>query len=89
MAKASDLLPLVSEILFYEWDPIGVNQFPMARDEYDSYTWGIVGLLLDDADEYKITAYLGRVQGDSIALDVTEELNRVVARRLLGLVADR
>ena len=31
MVKASDLLPVVSDILFREWDPIGVNDNDLGR----------------------------------------------------------
>jgi hypothetical protein len=89
MAKASDLLPVVSEILFREWDPIGVNDNELCRDEYDSYVPGLVHALLSGADEYKLASWLRRVQSDSMGMSVIdEELHRRVARRLLGLLAD-
>jgi hypothetical protein len=31
------LLQMVDEILFYEWDPIGINDHLEARDEYGAY----------------------------------------------------
>jgi hypothetical protein len=30
----SELFRRIDEILFYVWDPIGVNDSPYARDEY-------------------------------------------------------
>ena len=89
MAKASDLLPVVSDILFREWDPIGVNSNELCRDEYDGYVQGLVHFLLLGANEYKLAAWLRRVQSDSMGMSVIdEELHRRVARRLLGLLAD-
>jgi len=32
-----ELYGRVDEVLFYEWDPIGVNGMPSCRDEYDNY----------------------------------------------------
>ena len=88
MAKASDLLPVVSDILFREWDPIGVNDNELCRDEYDGYVPGLVDFLLSGADKYKLASWLRRVQSDSMGMSVIdEELHRRVARRLLGLLA--
>jgi hypothetical protein len=89
MPKYSDLLPIVSEILFREWDPIGVNDSELCRDEYDSYVPGLVDALLSGADEYELASWLRRIQSDSMGMSVIdEELHRRVARRLLGLLAD-
>ncbi len=89
MVKASDLLPVVSDILFREWDPIGVNDNDLCRDEYDGYVPGLVHFLLSGADEYKLASWLSRVQRDSMGMSVIdEERHRRVARRLLDLLAD-
>lgn len=88
MAKASDLLPVVSDILFREWDPIGVNSNELCRDEYDGYVPGLVYYLLSGADESELASWLSQVQRDSMGMSVIdEELHRRVARRLLGLLA--
>ena len=89
MSKSSDLLPVVSDILFREWDPIGVNYNELCRDEYDGYVPGLVHLLLSGANECKLALWLRQVQSDSMGMSVIdEELHRRVARRLLGLLAD-
>jgi hypothetical protein len=89
VAKASDLLPVVSDILFREWDPIGVNSNELCRDEYDAYVTGVVHWLLSGVDEYKLASRLSQIQRDSMGMSVIdEELHRRVARRLLGLLAD-
>lgn len=87
MAKASDLWQTVSEILFREWDPIGVNCFEQARDEYDSYVSGLVELLLSAADENEVASYLRFVQSESMGMSgFDEDLHSRVARRLCALV---
>ena len=89
MQEASRLLPDVKDILFREWDPIGVNDNELCRDEYDGYVPGLVQALLAGADEHKLAAWLRRVQSESMGMSVIdEELHRRVARRLLGLLAD-
>lgn len=78
----------VSEILFIEWDPIGVNYTEACRDEYDGYVAGLARLLLDGADEVKVAGRLGEIARVSMGLTGTdEELHRRTARRLVGLVA--
>jgi hypothetical protein len=43
----------IDEILWFDWDPIGVSDEPAARREYEPYVLGILGLALNrsDADE--------------------------------------
>lgn len=90
MAKASRLLPAVRDILFRVWDPIGVNDNELCRDEYESYAPAVVQLLLSGADEYKLASRLSDFQRVSMGMSVIdEELHRRVARRLLELVSQR
>ena len=44
----------IDEVLFYNWDPIGVNNCPPARDEYHSYIPQIFKLLKSDNVNEKI-----------------------------------
>ncbi len=89
MTKASELQPVVSDILFREWDPIGVNSNELCRDEYDGYVSAVTQWLLSGIDEYKLASRLSKIQRDTMGMSVIdEELHRRVARRLLALVAD-
>jgi hypothetical protein len=86
MAKASELLPLGSEILFREWDPIGVNGNELCRDEYNGYVPAVAQLLLSGADEHRLASRLSEFQRVSMGMSVIDEqLHRRVARRLLAL----
>jgi hypothetical protein len=88
MATLRSLLTSVEEVLFREWDPIGVNGNQQCRDEYDSYAPTICRLLQDGVDEYKLAAHLNELERVSMGLTVIdEELNRKVANRLLALVS--
>jgi hypothetical protein len=85
--KGKELWRAVKEILFREWDPIGVNSNPACGDEYDSYASGIVRLLQAEADEYKIAEHLRRLQRVSMGLSsANEERDRRIARRLISLI---
>lgn len=88
--KHSDLLKEVRDILFRDWDPIGVNDQPLCQNEYDSYAPGICRLLRAGADEDKLANQLGRLQKISMGLSATNpERDRKVASRLLSLLNQR
>jgi hypothetical protein len=85
--KRNELWQAVKEVLYQEWDPIGVNSNPECHDEYDSYAGTIVRLLQSEADEYKIAAHLRSLQRISMGLSsADDERDRRIARRLLNLV---
>ena len=85
--KRKKLLQLVKEVLFWEWDPIGLNSNPARSDEYDLYAIGIVRLLQAEADEYKIAEHLRSLQRVSIGMSSANEgRDREIARRLISLV---
>jgi hypothetical protein len=48
----------VDRILWEVWDPIGVNQYPDARDEYSSYVNGVFELLAGGASDDLIAQHL-------------------------------
>lgn len=48
----------VGEILHYRWDPIGVSDFPEARDEYDGYLQEITRLLMNGAGKEEVAKRL-------------------------------
>lgn len=85
--KGKELWQAVEEILFREWDPIGINSNPALSDEYDSYVSAIVRLLQAEADEYKIAERLCNLQRVSMGMSsANEERDREIARRLKSLV---
>ncbi len=84
-SKFYRLYQAVREILFREWDPIGVNCHAPA-DEYDSYAPGICRLLEAGADEVRLTEHLHKLATESMGLSNSDrEHHRRIARRLLSL----
>ena len=80
----------VKEVLFRDWDPIGVNDSDLCRNEYDSYTGTICRYFLEGADEYKLVAHLRRLQRDEMGLSkIDEDRDRRVVRTLLALTSPR
>jgi hypothetical protein len=85
--KGKELWQAVKEILFREWDPIGINSNPACQGEYDSYVNTIVRLLQAGDDEYKITERLRNLRRVSMRLSsADEERDCHIARRLINLV---
>jgi hypothetical protein len=85
--KRKDLWHAVKEVLFREWDPIGVNSNTACSDEYDSYVSAIVRLLQAEADEYKITEHLRSLERVSMGLSsANEERDHRIARKLISLI---
>jgi len=82
------LYQLVRDVLWQEWDPIGVNKLSTADDEYDSYAPPLVHMLLDGASPESIAQQLIDFEGNAIGLSNTgASLNRAfeVAERLCAI----
>jgi hypothetical protein len=58
----------VDRILWEVWDPIGVNQYPDARDEYSSYVNGVFELLAGGASDDLIAQHLVAIVTDRMEL---------------------
>lgn len=88
MTPNDSLLATVQEILFREWDPIGINDNELCRDEYDSYAPVICRWLQAGIDESQLAAHLSQIQTESMGMSVTDNaLHHRIARRLIALVA--
>ncbi|MFH1301462.1 MAG: pentapeptide repeat-containing protein [Planctomycetota bacterium] len=81
----SHLLLLVHNILFREWDPLGVNADEAAGRAYFSYIVGFIGLLRRGADERKLLLHLLQLQETAMGISPPDpERDRVIASRLLA-----
>jgi len=73
----------VDEVLHYLWDPIGVSNYPEARDEYHAYLPRVFAILNSNADEDELVEYLRRVTTEQMGLTPNGEHDRTIARILL------
>ncbi len=65
----------VQAILHNDWDPIG----GVPLDEYDSYAWPVLKLLMASAPPAEIADYLRRTANETIGCPVPEDrLARIV-----------
>ncbi len=58
----------IDEILWLEWDPLGVNSFEEVRDEYYSYLPRIFELKKQDADAEVIAKVLYNITVETMGL---------------------
>jgi len=79
----------VQRVLLQDWDPIGVNDEPLAQDEYVSYASKIAGMLWHGADKARIADHLYQIETHAMGLSGSQARCESVALKLLSLVAQR
>jgi hypothetical protein len=85
-ALYTKLVAPVREVLFRQWDPIGVAGLPnWPDDEYDAYVASVIGLLQRRATAEELAAYLDGVTHDRIGMAPVPSQSRAAATALLSL----
>ena len=87
--RAIEIQDSIRQILFHDWDPIGVNSNPKLQDEYDSCIAPVYRILVGSRSEQELVelldreaeGFLGAARGSAEDFDKL----RPVARRLLEL----
>jgi len=84
--KAAQIQDSIRQVLFRDWDPIGVNDNPNLADEYDNYLAPVYRILTGSRSEEELVQFFFRTESETIGLstDSTERL-RPMARKLLEL----
>ena len=72
----------VDEILWNDWDPIGIND-SAPRDEYQSYVPGIYKMLIEDRTEKEIAERLNKIAISSMGLSGNLEHCKTIAKKLI------
>jgi len=75
----------IDEILWNDWDPLGVNEFSEARDEYQSYTPDIFKLKIIGADKETIAQTLNDIATQKMGLFGNISHCRQVAEKIINL----
>lgn len=73
----------VCRILLDVWDPLGVNDYPEAHDEYDSYAPAIVGMLVRGATEADLVHHLRAIETENMGLSYLGEQRLINAAKVL------
>ena len=74
---------IIDEILWNEWDPLGVNDMEEARDEYQSYTPQVFSLKLNNRDKETIAQHLLKIEKERMDLPGNIEKCRKVAEKIV------
>jgi hypothetical protein len=72
----SELEQRVSEVLFYVWDPIGVNGMPACRSEYDDYVPIITAYLMNNFPKGGLDALMLFVMETWIGVQLSRRAQR-------------
>ena len=82
--KWKKLYQEIDEILWNDWDPIGINDIA-PRDEYQSYTPMIFTLKRKGANEEEIANKLYQIETETIGVNGNIEHCKEVARKIIEL----
>ena len=86
--KAIEVQKSIRHILFYDWDPIGVNDLA-PDDEYDSYVADIYRLLISGASRTEIAAHLRQIEITWMSSVTDREHRDNIAEKLINLKVSR
>jgi len=77
----------IRRVLLEVWDPIGIQNVPNARDEYDSYLSGVFSLLASGASDDELATHLHHIVTETMGLSAPREAMRdtVIALRHIRL----
>ncbi len=84
--KKNTLQTKINQILWQNWDPIGVNDCETCRDEYSGYVSSITALLQSGSDTSKIAKLLQQHANVNMGLSTKLEQHLEVARKLHNLM---
>ncbi len=82
--KAIEIQESINQVLFYDWDPIGINDLA-PDDEYNSYVGGIYRLLASGASEFQIIEHLHQLEITQMEISSNREKLKNVAEMLMKL----
>lgn len=72
--KELEIYEHVDDVLFYEWDPIGISDDPSSpRNEYSSYLPTIYSKLSQTIDPKELSDYLIEIEKDRMGFEPTSE----------------
>lgn len=84
--EETKLYKSIDEILWNDWDPIGVNDFgDNARDEYYKYLPEVYQLKINGATKIEIANYLDLVMTERMGMSTNMEHNLYTAEKIVSL----
>jgi hypothetical protein len=80
-----NLFNRVREALLMDWDPIGIQDFPGAHDEYDSYVPELCELLMRKEPIDTVVSYLWQLETCHMGLRGDRSRTHAFAERLISM----
>lgn len=74
----------VRQILWDDWDPIGVKDIA-PEDEYDGYVWPVISKISRGETADQIADYLDRASNEHMGRPLPRDVNLALAVRLVAL----
>jgi hypothetical protein len=81
--EQKELYKAVDEILWNDWDPIGVNEIA-PRDEYQSYVPEIFSMLIQNKTDIEISDRLYKIETETIGVLGRKEHCLTIAKKLIN-----
>jgi hypothetical protein len=77
-----ELQKLVSEVLYYQWDPIGVSESPGTRNEYEEYVPQVLAILQRGNTPQELAAFLSGIRCRGMGLEPDPDSDQNTSERL-------
>nr|WP_159466308.1 hypothetical protein [Scandinavium goeteborgense] len=87
MMNNATLQEAIKSVLLKEWDPIGINEFDEANDEYDAYVVPLCHMVAEKKSNAEFYTFLRSVI-ESMGLDGDEQTEQAIAEKLASLSVD-
>jgi hypothetical protein len=86
LPRAKEILQyqIIDDILWYDWDPIGINDIA-PRDEYQSYIPQIFSLFKEKTNRVTIAKTLSKIETDNMGLTGNFEKCMKIADKILAI----
>lgn len=90
LSRAEEMLQYqkIDDILWYDWDPIGINDIA-PRDEYQSYTPQIFNLLKTGRNRETIAELLSKIETDNMGLVSNMGKCMKIAEKILAVILEK
>lgn len=85
LPKQLELYRGIDEILWSDWDPIGINLLSSNRSEYQSYIPVIFSMVMKNASSLELEQYLDDVVKNRMGLRSSKKSNKPVAEKIVAL----
>ncbi|MFR9166167.1 MAG: hypothetical protein ACLVKO_08140 [Dysgonomonas sp.] len=84
--KTAKLIEDIRYILFYKWDPIGVNNNKKLENEYDDYIGKIITILINENTIDNVAQYLYQIEQNEIGVTGDYYKCKEIAKELQNLI---